>query len=143
MPRGRNEVAHTRMVTPCFLIVHPRGTLMWDTGEIPDSAFKDGVSPPAMAPWSSSRRRGSSTIMSTGLSGRLRQHFTTEPPLAKSVITRETGRVGSHSSSRGDPAANRSDSRRLGQTDGAFEIKKRKVSMPTNAPSGVIWIAMS
>jgi glyoxylase-like metal-dependent hydrolase (beta-lactamase superfamily II) len=26
-------------------IVHPRGTLMWDTGEIPDSAFKDGVSP--------------------------------------------------------------------------------------------------
>jgi glyoxylase-like metal-dependent hydrolase (beta-lactamase superfamily II) len=33
------------MVTPCFLIVHPRGSLMWDTGEIPDSAFKDGVSP--------------------------------------------------------------------------------------------------
>jgi N-acyl homoserine lactone hydrolase len=40
-----NEVADTRMVTPCFLIVHPRGSLMWDTGEIPDSAFKDGVSP--------------------------------------------------------------------------------------------------
>jgi N-acyl homoserine lactone hydrolase len=40
-----NEVADTRMITPCFLIVHPRGTLMWDTGEIPDSAFKDGVSP--------------------------------------------------------------------------------------------------
>jgi N-acyl homoserine lactone hydrolase len=40
-----NEVADTRMVTPCFLIVHPRGTLMWDTGEIPDSAFKEGVSP--------------------------------------------------------------------------------------------------
>jgi N-acyl homoserine lactone hydrolase len=40
-----NEVADTRMVTPCFLIVHPRGTLMWDTGEIPDGAFKDGVSP--------------------------------------------------------------------------------------------------
>jgi len=40
-----NEVADTRMVTPCFLIAHPRGTLMWDTGEIPDSAFKDGVSP--------------------------------------------------------------------------------------------------
>ena len=33
------------MITPCFLIAHPRGTLMWDTGEIPDSAFKDGVSP--------------------------------------------------------------------------------------------------
>ena len=40
-----NEVADTRMVTPCFLIVHPRGSLIWDTGEIPDSAFKDGVSP--------------------------------------------------------------------------------------------------
>src|SRR5437016_7651754 len=40
-----SEVADTRMVTPCFLIAHPRGTLMWDTGEIPDSAFKDGVSP--------------------------------------------------------------------------------------------------
>jgi N-acyl homoserine lactone hydrolase len=40
-----NEVADTRMVTPCFLIVHPRGTLMWDTGEISDSAFNDGISP--------------------------------------------------------------------------------------------------
>ena len=26
-----NEVADTRMITPCFLVVHPRGTLMWDT----------------------------------------------------------------------------------------------------------------
>jgi glyoxylase-like metal-dependent hydrolase (beta-lactamase superfamily II) len=33
------------MITPCFLVVHPRGSLIWDTGEIPDSAFKDGVSP--------------------------------------------------------------------------------------------------
>lgn len=40
-----NEVADTRMVTPCFLIAHPRGSLMWDTGEIPDSAFKEGASP--------------------------------------------------------------------------------------------------
>src|SRR5262249_4691172 len=40
-----NEVADTRMGTPCFLIVHPRGSLIWDTGEIPDSAFKDGGSP--------------------------------------------------------------------------------------------------
>jgi N-acyl homoserine lactone hydrolase len=39
------QVASTSMVTPCFLIVHPRGTLMWDTGEIPDSAFASGVSP--------------------------------------------------------------------------------------------------
>ena len=40
-----SEVVDTRMVTPCFLIVHPRGSLMWDTGEIPDSAFKNGASP--------------------------------------------------------------------------------------------------
>src|SRR5579872_6132176 len=39
------EVADMRMITPCFLIVHPRGTLMWDTGEISDSAFKTGVTP--------------------------------------------------------------------------------------------------
>ena len=39
------ELANSNMVTPCFLIVHPRGTMMWDTGEIPDSAFKTGVSP--------------------------------------------------------------------------------------------------
>jgi N-acyl homoserine lactone hydrolase len=40
-----SEMATTNMITPCFLVVHPSGTLMWDTGEIPDSAFKDGVSP--------------------------------------------------------------------------------------------------
>jgi N-acyl homoserine lactone hydrolase len=38
-------MADTNMMTPCFLIVHQRGSLIWDTGEIPDSAFKDGVSP--------------------------------------------------------------------------------------------------
>jgi glyoxylase-like metal-dependent hydrolase (beta-lactamase superfamily II) len=26
-------------VTPCYLVVHPRGTLMWDVGQIPDSSF--------------------------------------------------------------------------------------------------------
>src|SRR5689334_18147524 len=39
------ELATSNMVTPCFLIVHPNGTLMWDTGEIPDSAFAKGPSP--------------------------------------------------------------------------------------------------
>jgi len=39
------ELATANMVTPCFLIVHPRGTMMWDTGEIPDSAFRNGVTP--------------------------------------------------------------------------------------------------
>jgi N-acyl homoserine lactone hydrolase len=31
------EVGEIRMPVPCFLIVHPRGTLMWDVGVIPDS----------------------------------------------------------------------------------------------------------
>src|SRR5690242_6081932 len=39
------ELATANMVTPCFLIVHPKGTLIWDTGEIPDSAFATGVKP--------------------------------------------------------------------------------------------------
>src|SRR4051812_45861015 len=39
------ELATANMVTPCFLIVHPRGSMIWDTGEIPDSAFKGGVTP--------------------------------------------------------------------------------------------------
>src|SRR5262245_34557207 len=39
------ELATSNMVTPCFLVVHPRGTLIWDTGEIPDSAFASGIRP--------------------------------------------------------------------------------------------------
>ena len=34
------QLADSHMVTPCYLIVHPRGTMVWDTGEIPDSDFK-------------------------------------------------------------------------------------------------------
>jgi N-acyl homoserine lactone hydrolase len=40
-----SEMVETKMVTPCYLIAHPRGSLIWDTGEIPDSAFAGGVSP--------------------------------------------------------------------------------------------------
>ena len=39
------DLATTDMVTPCFLIAHPRGTLMWDTGEITDSAVKTDGTP--------------------------------------------------------------------------------------------------
>ena len=34
------QLATTEMFTPCYLIAHPRGTLMWDTGEISDKDFK-------------------------------------------------------------------------------------------------------
>src|SRR5437773_4195576 len=26
-------------ITPCYLVVHPRGALMWDVGQIPDANF--------------------------------------------------------------------------------------------------------
>ena len=39
------ELATAEMTTPCYLIVHPRGTLMWDTGEIPDSALTSHGTP--------------------------------------------------------------------------------------------------
>jgi glyoxylase-like metal-dependent hydrolase (beta-lactamase superfamily II) len=34
------EVGEIRMPVPCFLIAHPRGTLMWDVGVIPDSVVE-------------------------------------------------------------------------------------------------------
>ena len=33
------EVATNRMSVPCFLIVHPKGKLIWDTGAVPDSLW--------------------------------------------------------------------------------------------------------
>src|SRR4029079_17916812 len=38
------EVPVRDFSVPCYLVVHPRGTLMWDVGVIPDSEFKaDGA----------------------------------------------------------------------------------------------------
>jgi N-acyl homoserine lactone hydrolase len=34
------EVATIKMSIACFLVAHPKGTLMWDTGAVPDSAWK-------------------------------------------------------------------------------------------------------
>jgi N-acyl homoserine lactone hydrolase len=36
------ELATTRMSVPCYLVAHPKGTLMWDVGAVPDSSFKPG-----------------------------------------------------------------------------------------------------
>src|SRR5258706_5584017 len=39
------EVPARDFFVPCYLVVHPKGTLMWDVGVVADSAFKDvGVS---------------------------------------------------------------------------------------------------
>jgi N-acyl homoserine lactone hydrolase len=51
------EVGETRMPVPCFLVAHPKGTLMWDVGVIPDddvekaaaSGAKYDVNPTAAA----------------------------------------------------------------------------------------------
>jgi N-acyl homoserine lactone hydrolase len=40
----REEIATNWMSVPCFLIAHPKGTLMWDVGVIPDAMIKgDGT----------------------------------------------------------------------------------------------------
>jgi N-acyl homoserine lactone hydrolase len=39
----KEELATTNLSVACFLIVHPKGTLMWDVGAVPDSALKPGA----------------------------------------------------------------------------------------------------
>jgi glyoxylase-like metal-dependent hydrolase (beta-lactamase superfamily II) len=41
----REEVAIVDMSVPCFLVVHPKGTLIWDTGAVPDTAWKPSGAP--------------------------------------------------------------------------------------------------
>jgi N-acyl homoserine lactone hydrolase len=41
----KEELATSIMSVPCFLIAHPRGTLIWDTGAVPDRNFKPGGGP--------------------------------------------------------------------------------------------------
>jgi N-acyl homoserine lactone hydrolase len=36
----REEMATTDMSVACYLVVHPKGTLMWDTGAVPDTEVK-------------------------------------------------------------------------------------------------------
>src|SRR5215831_9900130 len=36
------EIATNYMSVACFLVAHPKGTLMWDVGAVPDSSFKPG-----------------------------------------------------------------------------------------------------
>ena len=44
----KEELATKDMSAPCFLVAHPQGTLMWDAGPVPDSAFKPGGGPGTM-----------------------------------------------------------------------------------------------
>jgi glyoxylase-like metal-dependent hydrolase (beta-lactamase superfamily II) len=38
----KEEVAQLDLSVPCFLVAHPKGTMIWDTGIIPDTQFKPG-----------------------------------------------------------------------------------------------------
>jgi N-acyl homoserine lactone hydrolase len=42
------EVVDPRMPVPCFLVVHPNGTLLWDTGTIPDADVEKAAPKPAL-----------------------------------------------------------------------------------------------
>ena len=38
----KEELANYKMSIASFLVVHPKGTLLWDTGAVPDSGFNPG-----------------------------------------------------------------------------------------------------
>ena len=42
------EVVESRMPVPCFLVAHPKGTLLWDTGTIPDADVEKAAPKPAL-----------------------------------------------------------------------------------------------
>ena len=44
----KEELKEYRMSAPCFLVAHPKGTLMWDTGPVPDTNFKPGAATATM-----------------------------------------------------------------------------------------------
>lgn len=41
----KEELATNYMSVLCFLVAHPKGTMIWDVGAVPDSAFKPGGAP--------------------------------------------------------------------------------------------------
>ncbi len=51
----KDELKTTDLAVPCFLIVDPKGTLIWDVGVIPDSAFQDDGRPVTEGPSTATR----------------------------------------------------------------------------------------
>jgi glyoxylase-like metal-dependent hydrolase (beta-lactamase superfamily II) len=41
----KEEVATSDLSVPCFLVVHPKGTMLWDTGAVPDAEWKPTDAP--------------------------------------------------------------------------------------------------
>ena len=85
------EVGETRMPVPCFLVAHPKGTLMWDVGVIPDDDVEKAAASGARydvnstaaagspAPCAASWRR-SATAPPTSPTWRSRTRTRTTPP---------------------------------------------------------------
>lgn len=51
----KDQIKQADMVVSSYLIVHPKGTLIWDTGAIPDSAIKDDGSVTTQQAYSASK----------------------------------------------------------------------------------------
>jgi hypothetical protein len=55
------EVGETRFSVPCFLVAHPKATLMWDLGIVPDDTVEArarGLRPTPSSTSRSQPRRG-------------------------------------------------------------------------------------
>jgi glyoxylase-like metal-dependent hydrolase (beta-lactamase superfamily II) len=52
----KEDLATSMMSAPCFLIAHPKGTLMWDTGPVSDNDFKPDGGPGTTRYATSTRR---------------------------------------------------------------------------------------
>jgi len=61
----KEELATTNMSVACFLIAHPKGTLMWDVGAVPDRALKPGA-PSATEGYATITQTLSSQLAKTG-----------------------------------------------------------------------------
>ncbi len=68
----RDEIATNMMSVPCFLVAHPKGTLMWETGAVPDEVIPPG---------------GTGTFRQTGSSSKRLQDQLAEIGYAPSDIT--------------------------------------------------------
>lgn len=51
----KEELATNYMSVPCFLIAHPKGTMIWDAGAVPDTAFQPGGGPATLRSATSSK----------------------------------------------------------------------------------------
>jgi glyoxylase-like metal-dependent hydrolase (beta-lactamase superfamily II) len=51
----KEELATSYMALPCFLVAHPNGTLIWDSGAVPDSDLKSSGAPATLRSATSGR----------------------------------------------------------------------------------------